>query len=74
MAAYVPIPRIESQAPPVQCHPVAYVGTQKVQTGKARLRKYVVTEQQTVSEEVAHEEIELEGDDTTVRGTDRGRL
>ncbi|MET1016762.1 MAG: DUF2382 domain-containing protein [Leifsonia flava] len=39
-----------------------------------RLDKDTVTEQQTVSEEVAHEEIELEGDDTTVRGTDRGRL
>ncbi|SFN36894.1 DUF2382 domain-containing protein [Mycetocola miduiensis] len=40
---------------------------------RVRLDKDTVTEQQSVSEEVAHEEIELEGD-TTVRGTDRDRV
>src|SRR6478609_11456636 len=31
-----------------------HVGTEKVQTGRARLRKYVVTEQQTVTVPVSH--------------------
>ena len=41
------------------------VGTQKVQTGKARLRKYVVTEQQTVTVPVQREEVRLEREPIT---------
>jgi uncharacterized protein (TIGR02271 family) len=41
------------------------VGTQKVQTGKARLRKYVVTEQQNVTVPVQHEEVRLEREPIT---------
>jgi uncharacterized protein (TIGR02271 family) len=36
-----------------------HVGTEKVQTGRARLRKHVVTEQQTVTVPVSHEEVTL---------------
>ncbi|MET0865863.1 MAG: PRC and DUF2382 domain-containing protein [Nakamurella sp.] len=36
------------------------VGTEKVEAGRARLRKYVVTEQQTVQVPVSHEEVRLE--------------
>ncbi len=36
------------------------VGTEKVQAGRARLRKYVTTEQQTVTVPVSHEEVRLE--------------
>ena len=36
------------------------VGTQQVEAGRARLRKYVVTEQQTVSVPVSHEEVRVE--------------
>ena len=36
-----------------------HVGTQQVQTGKARLRKFVVTEQQTVNVPVSHEEVRV---------------
>ena len=35
------------------------VGTERVETGRARLRKYVVTEQQTVTVPVSHEEVRL---------------
>ncbi len=41
------------------------VGTQKVQTGKARLRKYVVTENQTVTVPVTREEVRLEREPIT---------
>ena len=41
------------------------VGTEKVQTGRARLRKYVVTEQQTVTVPVSHEEVRLEREPIT---------
>jgi uncharacterized protein (TIGR02271 family) len=41
------------------------VGTQKVQTGRARLRKHVVTEQQTVTVPVQHEEVRLEREPIT---------
>ncbi len=37
-----------------------HVGTEKVQAGRARLRKYVVTEQQTVTVPVSHEEVRVE--------------
>ena len=36
------------------------VGTEKVEAGRARLRKYVVTEQQTVQVPVSHEEVRVE--------------
>jgi len=36
------------------------VGTERVQTGRARLRKYVVTENQTVTVPVTREEVRLE--------------
>ena len=36
-----------------------HVGTRRVETGRARLKKYVVTEQQTVTVPVSHEEVTL---------------
>ena len=36
-----------------------HVGTETVQTGRARLRKFVVTEEQTVTVPVSHEEVRL---------------
>ena len=41
------------------------VGTQKVETGRARLKKYVVTEQQTVTVPVSHDEVRLEREPIT---------
>lgn len=41
------------------------VGTERVQTGRARLRKYVVTEQETVTVPVSHEEVRLEREPIT---------
>jgi uncharacterized protein (TIGR02271 family) len=41
------------------------VGTRREQTGKARLRKYVVTEQQNVSVPVSREEVRLEREPIT---------
>jgi len=41
------------------------VGTEQVQTGKARLRKYVVTEEQTVTVPVTREEVRLEREPIT---------
>jgi uncharacterized protein (TIGR02271 family) len=41
------------------------VGTQRVEAGRARLRKYVVTEQQTVSVPVSHEEVRIEREPIT---------
>ena len=41
------------------------VGTQRVETGRARLRKYVVTENVTETVPVAHEEIRLEREPIT---------
>jgi len=41
------------------------VGTQKVETGRARLRKYVVTEQQQVTVPVQREEVRLEREPIT---------
>src|SRR5205807_9612398 len=36
------------------------VGTQKTETGRARLRKYVVTENESVTVPVHHEEVRIE--------------
>ncbi len=41
------------------------VGTEKVETGKARLRKYVVTEEQTVTVPVTREEVRIEREPIT---------
>ncbi|BDZ46705.1 PRC and DUF2382 domain-containing protein [Naasia aerilata] len=41
------------------------VGTERVQTGRARLRKYVVTENQTVTVPVEREEVRLEREPIT---------
>ncbi|MCU1406156.1 MAG: photosystem reaction center subunit [Glaciihabitans sp.] len=42
-----------------------HVGTEKVESGRARLRKYVVTENQTVTVPVSHEEVTLEREPIT---------
>ncbi len=42
-----------------------HVGTERVATGRARLRKYVVTEQQTVQVPVSREEVRLEREPIT---------
>ena len=42
-----------------------HVGTETVEAGRARLRKYVVTEQQTVTVPVSHEEVRLEREPIT---------
>lgn len=41
------------------------VGTQRVETGRATLRKYVVTEQQTTTMPVSHEEVVVEREPIT---------
>lgn len=41
------------------------VSTEQVQAGKARLRKYVVTEQENISVPVSHEEVRLEREPIT---------
>lgn len=41
------------------------VGTERVEAGRARLRKYVVTEQQTVQVPVSHEEVRIEREPIT---------
>ncbi len=42
-----------------------HVGTEQQETGRARLRKYVVTEQQSVTVPVQHEEVRLEREPIT---------
>jgi uncharacterized protein (TIGR02271 family) len=42
-----------------------HVGTERVETGRARLRKYVVTEQKTVNVPVTREEVRLEREPIT---------
>ena len=41
------------------------VGVQQVETGRARLRKHIVTEQQTVTVPVTHEEVRIEREPIT---------
>jgi uncharacterized protein (TIGR02271 family) len=41
------------------------VGTEQVEAGRARLRKYVVTEQQTTTVPVSHEELVVEREPIT---------
>jgi uncharacterized protein (TIGR02271 family) len=47
-----------------------HVGTEKVQTGRARLRKYVVTDQETVTVPVSREEVRLEREPITEANRD----
>jgi uncharacterized protein (TIGR02271 family) len=47
-----------------------HVGTEKVQTGRARLRKHVVTEMQTVTVPVSHEEVTLTREPITEENVD----
>jgi uncharacterized protein (TIGR02271 family) len=42
-----------------------HVGTETVQSGRARLRKYIVTENETVTVPVSHEEVRLEREPIT---------
>lgn len=42
-----------------------HVGTEQVQAGRARLRKHIVTEQQSVTVPVSHEEVRLESEPIT---------
>uniref|UniRef100_UPI0013571CE9 YsnF/AvaK domain-containing protein n=1 Tax=Agromyces humi TaxID=1766800 RepID=UPI0013571CE9 len=42
-----------------------HVGTENVETGRARLRKYIVTEEQTVTVPVTREEVRLEREPIT---------
>lgn len=42
-----------------------HVGTERVETGRARLRKYIVTEEQTVTVPVTREEVRLEREPIT---------
>lgn len=42
-----------------------HVGTERVEAGRARLRKHVVTEQQTVTVPVSHEEVTLQREPIT---------
>jgi uncharacterized protein (TIGR02271 family) len=47
------------------------VGTEQVETGQVRLRKYVVTEQQQVTVPVRHEEVRLEREPITDANRDK---
>lgn len=47
-------------------------GTERVESGRARLRKYVVTEQQNVTVPVSHEEVRVERE--PISETERDRL
>ncbi|MGA5298357.1 DUF2382 domain-containing protein [Nucisporomicrobium flavum] len=47
------------------------VGTEREQVGRARLRKYVVTEQQQVTVPVSHEEVRIEREPITEANADR---
>ena len=47
-----------------------HVGTETVQAGRARLRKYVVTETVTTSVPVSHEEVRLEREPITEANRD----
>jgi uncharacterized protein (TIGR02271 family) len=47
-----------------------HVGTEKVESGRARLRKHVVTENQTVTVPVSHEEVRLEREPITDANAD----
>jgi uncharacterized protein (TIGR02271 family) len=48
------------------------VGTEQVESGRVRLRKYVVTEQQQVTVPVSHEEVRVERE--PIDANQRGRI
>ena len=48
-----------------------HVGTEQVEAGRARLRKYVVTEQQSVSVPVSHAEVRVEREPITDANRDQ---
>lgn len=48
-----------------------HVGTQNVETGRARLRKYIVTEEQNVTVPVSREEVRLEREPITDANVDQ---
>jgi uncharacterized protein (TIGR02271 family) len=48
-----------------------HVGTEKVETGRARLRKYVVTEQVQTTVPVSHEEVRIEREPITEGNLDK---
>ncbi|EME55171.1 DUF2382 domain-containing protein [Amycolatopsis decaplanina] len=50
------------------------VGTEQVETGHVRLRKYVVTEEQQVTVPVSHEEVRLEREPITKPGGERAEI
>jgi uncharacterized protein (TIGR02271 family) len=47
-----------------------HVGTERVETGRARLRKYIVTENETVTVPVSHEEVRIEREPITDANVD----
>lgn len=50
------------------------VGTEQVETGHVRLRKYVVTEEQQVTVPVSHEEVRVEREPITKPGGERAEI
>ncbi|MFJ8917747.1 DUF2382 domain-containing protein [Amycolatopsis sp. NPDC102389] len=50
------------------------VGTEQVETGHVRLRKYVVTEEQQVTVPVSHEEVRVEREPITKQGGERAEI
>ncbi|UUV31422.1 PRC and DUF2382 domain-containing protein [Amycolatopsis roodepoortensis] len=50
------------------------VGTEQVETGHVRLRKYVVTEEQQVTVPVSHEEVRIEREPITKQGGERAEI
>ncbi|WP_037309952.1 DUF2382 domain-containing protein [Amycolatopsis orientalis] len=50
------------------------VGTEQVETGHVRLRKYVVTEEQQVTVPVSHEEVRIEREPITKAGGERAEI
>ncbi|WP_340685521.1 PRC and DUF2382 domain-containing protein [Amycolatopsis coloradensis] len=50
------------------------VGTEQVETGHVRLRKYVVTEEQQVTVPVSHEEVRIEREPITKPGGERAEI
>jgi uncharacterized protein (TIGR02271 family) len=50
------------------------VGTERVESGRVRLRKYVVTEEQQVTVPVRHEQVRVEREPITDRGTGHAEI
>ncbi|HWC81796.1 MAG TPA: PRC and DUF2382 domain-containing protein [Pseudonocardiaceae bacterium] len=62
----------EEQAEMIRSEERLNVGTEQVESGRVRLRRYVVTEQQQVTVPVSHEEVRIEREPIGER--DRGRM